>query len=152
MTVNFELLVKNQKQNPVLDWLVVPKAVSKEKGMVALFYQKNRGLTPIASIRQDFDKNHQDYVQVESIALKDIFDEYQLHTIDLLKIDCEGAEYEILYHTPPEYLVKIQVIAMETHQGKAADENQETMQKFLQNLGFQVKTSKEMLWAWRNLL
>lgn len=150
LAVNFELLVKNQKQNPVFDWLVVPKAVSKEKVTIALFYQKNRGLTPIASTKQDFDKNNQDYVLVESIALKNIFEEYQLHAINLLKIDCEGAEYEILYHTPPEYLAKIQMIAMETHQGTAPDENQQAMQKFLQNIGFQVKTSKEMLWAWRN--
>ena len=39
-----------------------------------------------------------------------------LERVDLLKMDCEGAEYEILYGTPDRYLERIREIRMEYHQ------------------------------------
>ena len=41
---------------------------------------------------------------------------------DLLKMDCEGAEYDILYHCPSEVLTRIDRIALEVH-GGPGDQN-----------------------------
>ncbi|MFN3317078.1 MAG: FkbM family methyltransferase, partial [Raineya sp.] len=46
LAVNFELLAKNQKQNPALSWVIMQQAISKERGIINIFYEKNRGLTP----------------------------------------------------------------------------------------------------------
>ena len=53
--------------------------------------------------------------KIPCITLADVFTENQLATIDLLKMDCEGAEFEILYNTTPEVLSKIKVLRMEYH-------------------------------------
>ncbi|MCS6796845.1 MAG: FkbM family methyltransferase [Raineya sp.] len=149
LPINFELLSKNQKQNSSLDWQIIPKAVGKARGETTLFYSKAKGFTPIASIQATFESQNTDTLVVEMLALTDILQEYNLQVVDLLKVDCEGAEYDIFYHTPSETWAKIRCIAMETHKGKEKYENQESMTSFLQEKGFQVKTKQEMLWAWK---
>lgn len=149
LPTNFELLSKNQRQNTFLNWQIIPKAVGKNNGKISLFFQKSKGLTPVSSIYADFDSNNQDCIEVEMVSLSQIFQDFELSKIDLLKLDCEGAEYEILYHTPQEYLNRISCIVMETHQRANENENQKSLEKFLQSISFQTKTLKEMLWAWR---
>ena len=52
----------------------------------------------------------------KAITLKEVFAEYNIDTIDFLKLDCEGAEYEILFHAANHNLLKkIDTIAMEVH-------------------------------------
>lgn len=45
-------------------------------------------------------------MQVGCTSLEKIMDNNQLVHIDLVKVDCEGAEFEILYGTPKDYLQK----------------------------------------------
>jgi len=52
--------------------------------------------------------------------------------IDMLKLDCEGAEYEILFNSPAE-LERVREIRMEYHGGRTDE-----LRGFLQNLGFRV--------------
>ncbi|MFN2159651.1 MAG: FkbM family methyltransferase, partial [Anaerolineales bacterium] len=42
----------------------------------------------------------QSFLKVPSITLEDLFQSASIDTINLLKLDCEGAEYSILFHTP----------------------------------------------------
>lgn len=52
---------------------------------------------------------------VENITLPSIIDENKIDKIDLLKMNCEGSEYEILMNIPDSYLRKISEIRMEFH-------------------------------------
>ncbi|OGZ53404.1 MAG: hypothetical protein A3B25_02175 [Candidatus Ryanbacteria bacterium RIFCSPLOWO2_01_FULL_48_26] len=52
---------------------------------------------------------------VSAIALVDIFKENSIRRCDLLKIDCEGAEVEILERALQETFERIENIAMEYH-------------------------------------
>ena len=52
---------------------------------------------------------------MDSVALKDIFDEHDIERCHFLKLDCEGAEYELLYNLPGEYYSRIERIVMEYH-------------------------------------
>lgn len=54
-------------------------------------------------------------VSIDCISLKDLFDRNKISRCDLMKMDCEGAEYEILYSTPPEYLARIGELRLEYH-------------------------------------
>jgi FkbM family methyltransferase len=146
---NFELLTKNKLLNNNSNWLLSPMAVAKEMGEVSIFYQKSKPLTPIASFWKTFERDNTDSIRVSTISLNDIFDKFKIQNIDLLKIDCEGAEYEILYNTTQETLQKILCIAMETHKGEQHDENQESLINFLKKSGFEVSNKNVMLWAWR---
>jgi len=54
-------------------------------------------------------------IEVENITLQAIMDQNELEIIDLLKLNCEGAEYEILMKSPLGYLHRIKEIRMEYH-------------------------------------
>ena len=53
--------------------------------------------------------------KIKSISLKKIFDEQKITKCDILKLDCEGAEYKIFEELPNEYFKKIEKISMEFH-------------------------------------
>jgi len=77
-------------------------------------------------------------VKIKTITLKDVFDKNNLEFCDYLKIDCEGAEYEILYNTPQKYLEKIKSISMEYHK----NDDIQKLKQFLEKVGFKVKIDK----------
>jgi len=58
--------------------------------------------------------------EVEVITLEDVFNTNGLDRCDLLKLDCEGAEYEIILGAPPATLRRIGRIVMECHRGGEA--------------------------------
>ncbi len=62
------------------------------------------------------ENNEKADIQVEATTISDIISEFSIETIDLLKIDIEGAEKELF--SKPEYLQflqKTKVIVMEIH-------------------------------------
>ena len=54
-------------------------------------------------------------ITVENTTLKEIMDHNGIEVIDLLKLNCEGSEYEILMKLPKDYLMRIKEIRMEYH-------------------------------------
>lgn len=54
-------------------------------------------------------------VEVKTISLNTIVDKIVKERIDFCKMDCEGAEYEILYSTTKDVFSKIDLIRMENH-------------------------------------
>jgi hypothetical protein len=89
-------------------------------------------------------------VTVEAVSLPDIFASNRLDHIDLLKLDCEGAEYDILYRCPDSLLQRVNLIAMETHNGVRTNENTEALCAFLKEKGFTIRMGdKHFVWAWR---
>ncbi len=77
-------------------------------------------------------------VTVRSTSLGDILESNALERVDLLKMDCEGAEYEILYSTPVRYLERIREIRMEYHDRRAERCNGEALATFLRSQGYQI--------------
>ena len=59
--------------------------------------------------------------KIPTISLKDIFDQNNINECKLLKIDVEGAEYEIFKEFPREYYNKIKNIGIEFHKCQAAN-------------------------------
>lgn len=57
-----------------------------------------------------------------------------------LKVDCEGAEYELLYGASAETLAKIDMIILEYH--RVAGESTDKLQEFLRQHGFVIEISK----------
>jgi len=76
--------------------------------------------------------------QVSSISLEDIFKRHKISRCHLLKMDCEGAEYEILLSAPRQILDKIQNISLEYHGGGNIYE----LKNYLESGGFQVKLGR----------
>jgi len=79
-----------------------------------------------------------DETRVQCTTLAQIIDVNNLSRVDLLKMDCEGAEYEILYATPASHLGKIRELRMEYHNLNSAEEQVDYLQGFLAGHGFVV--------------
>ncbi len=99
---NYKLLVQNI--------LPIHAAVSGSIGKIKLFRGSDGGFH---SIHEDRAYNHERYELVDSVNLKDIFEVHSIVRCDFLKLDCEGAEHDILYSLPKEYYSRINKIAME---------------------------------------
>jgi len=85
--------------------------------------------------------NH--YAESLAISLPSLFEREGISRCDFLKIDCEGAEYEILMSLDPSMLDRIGKIACEYHQpayyGVTHPEHTpERLVRFLEENGFTV--------------
>lgn len=76
----------------------------------------------------------QDTVLVETRSLVSFMDAYNLAHIDMLKMNCEGSEYNILMNTPTPYLQRIQHLRLEYHTLK--DHNIDMLKEYLEKQGF----------------
>jgi FkbM family methyltransferase len=77
-------------------------------------------------------------VSVAAVTLADIFARHDLTAVDLVKLDIEGAEYEVLYEAPPELLARIAEIRMEAHDLDNGRRNVESLKRFFMDAGFVV--------------
>lgn len=95
-------------------------------------------------------------ISVPCTTLAEIIDSNGLDKVDLLKMDCEGAEYEILYGAPPSCFGRIREIRMEYHDLDEQGRNRDGLVKFLQTRGYEVTLAQATsgpvgnLWARRH--
>lgn len=143
---NFALLQSYQEENKDLAFSIYNEAVAAEKGVLELTFDKADSFSTSASIFED--KANQDAISVPAITLNEVFDRLSGSEIDFLKVDCEGSEYGILFNCPIEKLARIKHIALETHPGKAANENRDALAAYLQDNGFQTIVKRSKIWAW----
>jgi FkbM family methyltransferase len=76
-------------------------------------------------------------------SLGALMDEHGLGTVNFLKVDCEGAEYEIFRNLAPEYWNRIERVAMEFHELRPGDRHGELVSLFQQH-GFRVEIRKPL--------
>jgi len=78
---------------------------------------------------------------VDCVTLKDVFYMNGINRIDLLKMDCEGSEYEILFNSPRDILTNIRKIAMEYHEFSSGEHHycSKELSGFLRKAGFEVE-------------
>jgi len=82
--------------------------------------------------------NEKNIQKVEVKTLEQFIIENNIEKIDFLKMDCEGAEYAILFNTPDYIFDKITTISMEFHDMKNADFTGEEIVKKLVGNGFEI--------------
>lgn len=120
---NYENFLKNIKLNNIPDGTIIVenKAVTSDGRNICM----NVGITNKGgSSMYDMGEKNELYIReyensnVPSITLNDIFKKYNINNLKLLKIDCEGAEFEILYNTDPNILKNIEILKGEFHDGK----------------------------------
>ncbi len=70
---------------------------------------------------------------------------------DLLKIDCEGCEYDFLMSAGPETLARVDRITMETHRGLGSG-TPEQLSAYLANSGFEIKIRPNPVHQWLGFL
>ncbi|MCG8580170.1 MAG: FkbM family methyltransferase [Bacteroidales bacterium] len=78
-------------------------------------------------------------IEVQTQTLEEVIGRYDLKRIDFLKIDCEGAEYEIIENLAPEIFKIIKVISLEFHDNRSSQECGNTIVELLERNGFEIK-------------
>ena len=130
-TENYELLQSNISQNQIKNIFPNNFAVSQSNDSVKLY------ISPDNTAHSIYDSTSKS-IQVKSRTLQNIFDSNKLEICDYLKLDCEGAEYEIIESLPNEYFKKIKQIYIEYHFSDSKHEMLENMIKKLDQMSFSI--------------
>lgn len=149
---NYEEMVNNLRANPHIPISCRHMAVSGVSGTIEIFFDHTATLAPKATACPPKHKTAKSE-KVKAITLQDIFETEGLCRVDLLKMDCEGSEFSILYQSSPETLRRISQMAMEVHPNRDADNhNVNALREFLTLIGFAVQTNNRgtYLWARQN--
>jgi FkbM family methyltransferase len=103
---------------------------------VSIYKEVENENSVTASVYNDFSKQNFNVIQVKAITLQQIVESNNLTSVDLLKLDCEGSEYPIIYETPGHIWAKVKMVYMEDHPLDKEKRNHNAAVKFLESLGF----------------
>lgn len=127
---NYQMLVKQIEGNKLTNIIANKKGLLNIEGKKDLFLSGiNTGGHSI-QFEQKAGK-----VTIDVTTLTKYCQENNIHTIDYLKIDCEGSEFDILQHDP-SILQRVRKLVMECH--PYGEETIEKMQGLLEHHGFTV--------------
>ena len=130
---NFDLLFDNIESNNLKNVHIFNLAVSNSNKPIKLFENNDQSGHSMFSETSKF-------TEVNSITLKEIFEKNKIQSCDFLKLDCEGAEYEILQNLPKEYFPKIKKMVIEYHMADSHPELLENLKKLLISENFELDT------------
>lgn len=88
---------------------------------------------------------------VRCTTLADVIRDYELDRIDLLKVDCEGGEYDALLRSDPSALGKVNAIALEIHEGQGIPGTKAKLVAHLEAIGFRGSMHDERVMDGVNL-
>ncbi len=132
---NYEFLARNAALNRLNNLTPVRAAVAGQAGVITLYLGEASGVHSTTKGHLTVSTGTE---EVEAISLEGVFERYKLDRCDLLKLNCEGAEFEILYSAPESILAKIQRIAMEYHAKENKRQKANEMVDYLRKHGFEV--------------
>lgn len=145
---NCDLLRENIALNTADNVEVYPVAVSDKTGRSILFIPDNHSFVGRVSLHPGRGTRT---VECSCVTLDQIFRDNNLDAVDLLKIDCQGAEYEILYGANPDTLQRVRQIITECERYDDSPEwSIKALSTYLQNHGFKTRTNHNILYAWQN--
>ncbi|MBN1830389.1 MAG: FkbM family methyltransferase [Deltaproteobacteria bacterium] len=149
MPSNYALLQDNRNLNPRINLDCIASAVSGRPGHITLSFDPSDSFTTSATVFTEYHPG-ESAVTVPSLDLPAIFTQYGVERCHLLKMDCEGAEYDILYDCPAELFPRIDQMALEVHGGPRDGQDIDSLSLFLKKQGFATRMRPVgMLWAWR---
>ena len=147
---NFDLLLSNIRLNGLEERISVHRlAVAGSAGEIELHVIGDRGAsTAFPSIHPTWSaRPYVTRMKAECTTLGDILRLNGIDECDCLKIDCEGAEYEIFASAEENTLRRVKCIIMEYHpNGQIAD-----IGRRLEKLQFDVEVApkRSVMFAWR---
>jgi len=134
---NFIMLQKNIQANNIKNIKTFRKGVLGKEKKTRIFLAKRNSNHSIFKKEKNSGS-----ILASFTSLPKIFSENRIGRCDFLKIDCEGAEYDILMTCPEDTLKKIAKIAVEVHEPKGV-KNRFKLKSFLEKNGFKTILEEE---------
>ena len=128
---NVEFLRKNVSDSGIDTIHIFEKAIAGKTENRNIKVEENWVTNSISSNNDDAEG-----LQVSCISLNDAIE--KMDKCDLLKIDCEGSEYEIFYNASDETLKQIKKIACEYHYIDDEKQNGDALKDFFERNSFKV--------------
>lgn len=129
LPINFEMFKKNISLNKIKNITPINAAVSFKSGSQKLFLYEGTH-TGSSSL---YVRNSDKFVKIKTVTLANMFKKYNIKRVNFMKIDCEGAEYDILFNLPKDIFNKIDKISMEYHDHINEHRHPELMKFFKDN-------------------
>ncbi len=135
---NYRLLVHNVAQNRLANILTQRAALVARRARVRV-YLSTYG-SGGHSVRPDLAQQDQDYEEVDGVTLEDVLQASQFPHCDFLKLDCEGAEFEIFREIRPAVCERVKRVVVEYHTFPDRDKREQSGQLVarLVELGFSI--------------
>ena len=114
---NFMTLTRNIQANAIMSQQVnaLPFGVSGHSGYLELFVDKENPMFHSLVEVKNPDGSNRPGIKIKCVTLEEILQDTQLTKCDLLKLDCEAAEFGIIEHTSKETLSRFRRIIGEVH-------------------------------------
>ena len=137
---NYNILRKNLNENGFKNVEAQNLGISKCDETITLYV--NTAHTGGHSIYKErvekYDVESIEELKLRCTAFKDSIP-HDIKKVDYCKIDCEGAEFDILLNTPKEFLKKVSIYAMEFHEFGGNKVGQ--LETLFKGLGYSVEYS-----------
>lgn len=146
---NFEVLERNIRRNSLPNCKPIQCAVSDRSGEIVFGVETNVLNPTEPHIVRNTEADGKHYFRVPCLSLDDVIEKYSIDKIALLKIDIEGAEYDVLYNLSAANFEKIQRIGMETED---IDEHRyaKRLRRFLESKGYKtIEVTPHLVHCWR---
>jgi FkbM family methyltransferase len=149
---SYRLLDQNLKLNGCTNVRIQPMAVSGYSGLQSIGVVAGDPLQTTTHVA----RQQGGAIAVPSVSLESILNQLRPNVCDLVKMDCEGAEFDILLSSPSEVVQRIRRIVLEYHDWPP--NSHVTLVDRLISLGYCVKTSPNAvhsetgyLFAWKGV-
>lgn len=145
---NYDMLAKNLDLNPRLAQRVklVRKGVSDRPTVTANVQVEGREVHVSSEWYADDASERREF---PCDSLPEIFEIHQLDRIDLLKVDCEGGEYDIFADVPADVYRRIGQVVIEWHRVPNWEAKLGKLCEVLSSVGFHLEKRGQILHAFR---
>lgn len=149
MPNNLELLQQYINQAPIAKTQiqVFPMALAAKQGRLKLHFDPQDSFTTAASCLTSTSQSGT--LEVPAQSLPQLLHNASWEQVDLVKLDCEGAEYQILESLPDTLWPKITRWAIETHHTTNPNHSLPKLVQLLQSKGYVCRSQGSKIWAWR---
>jgi len=134
-STNLKQLKLNIQKNDLSSQITVEGcAVHTTDGYVTLY---TAAFTPGNTIYKKLLAGKKRKVNVRCKPLKTLLDKHKFNRIDLLKLDIEGAEYEVIFNLKDDILDRVKYLAIECHEIEGYSIS--NMSSYLEDKGFRCQ-------------
>jgi FkbM family methyltransferase len=132
----FKVLQGYQSEYKSFNLNVYQNAVSDKDGTIDIYTDSVDNFSTTSSLLFRGKRTHK--LSIETKTLDSFLTSNNIDTVDLLKLDCEGSEFAILYNLPERWWPSISTLSIETHNTNKESENLMALVDFLKSKKYDI--------------